>query len=77
LTRYSQRAILNRDLKDSIEAKAAEMGTRLYSTIIREGIAIREAQTNRQNIFNYAPKSNASIDYMDFVNEYLKDERSL
>jgi len=76
LTRYSHRAILSRDLKESIETKAREMGTKLYNTIIREGIAIREAQTNRQNIFEYEPKSNASVDYMDFVNEYLKGNKS-
>jgi len=73
LTRYNGRSILNRDLKESIESKASEMGTTLYNTIIREGIAIREAQTNRQNIFDYAPNSNAAVDYMDFINEYLEE----
>ena len=68
LTRYNNRAILSRDLKESIETKATEMGTKLYNTIIKEGIAIREAQTSRQNIFDYAPKSNAAIDYMDSNN---------
>ena len=34
LTRYSNRAILSRDLKESIEAKAVEMGTRLYNTCL-------------------------------------------
>lgn len=75
LTRYSHRAILSRDLKEAIETKAEEMGTKLYNTVIREGIAIREAQTSRQNIFEYAPKSNAAVDYMNFVNEYLKGDK--
>ena len=72
LTRYTHRAILNRDLKQSIETKASDLGTKLYSTIIREGVAIREAQTGRQSIFRHAPQSNAAIDYEDFINEYLK-----
>jgi chromosome partitioning protein len=76
LTRYSSRSIMNRDLKEAIEAKASDMGTKLYNTVIREGIAIREAQLNRQSIIKYAPNSNGAIDYMDFVNEYLKDERN-
>jgi chromosome partitioning protein len=73
LTRYSSRSILSRDLKESIEARAAEMGTKLYNTIIREGVSIREAQTNKMNIFEYAPTSNQALDYNDFISEYLKE----
>jgi chromosome partitioning protein len=76
LTRYTGRSVLSRDLKESIEAKAKEMGTKLYSAVIRENVSIREAQTSRQDIFSYAPKSNAAIDYNDFISEYLTDERS-
>jgi len=75
LTRYDGRTVLNRDLKETIAAKAVEMETKLYNAIIREGIAVREAQTNCVNIFEYAPKCNAALDYMYFVNEYLHDER--
>jgi len=73
LTRYNNRSILNRDLKESISAKASEIGSKLYNTIIRENIAIREAQTNRQSIFDYAPNSNAAADYNEFINEYLEE----
>jgi chromosome partitioning protein len=72
LTRYSDRTILSRDLKERVEAKAGELDSKLYDTIIREGVSIREAQTARQGIFDYAPKSNPALDYMDFINEYLK-----
>jgi chromosome partitioning protein len=71
LTKYSGRSILSRDLRESIEEQAAVMGTKLYKTIIREGISIREAQTRRMSIFDYAPKSNPAIDYEDFINEYI------
>ena len=71
LTRYSDRTILSRELKESISAKAKELDSRLYNTIIRESVSIREAQTARQSIFDYAPKSNPAIDYMDFITEYL------
>lgn len=71
LTKYSGRSILSRDLKESIEEQATAMGTKLYKTIIREGISIREAQTQRMSIFEYAPKSNPAIDYENFIIEYL------
>ena len=74
LTRYSDRTILSRDLKEAIESKAGELNSKLYNTIIREGVSIREAQTARQSIFDYSPKSNPAIDYMDFITEYLKRE---
>jgi chromosome partitioning protein len=73
LTRYSGRSILNRDLKEAIEAQADEMGTKVYSAFIREGIAIREAQTQHTSIFDYAPASNQAQDYNDFINEYLNE----
>ena len=75
LTRHSGRSILSRDLKESIEARAAEMGTRLYNTVIREGVAVRECQTQRTNVFEYAPKSKVASDYDAFVREYLNCER--
>ena len=72
LTRYSSRSILSRDVAEMIEETARRLDTRLYETTIRECIAIKEAQARRQDIFNYAPKSNASLDYMALVNEIIK-----
>ena len=72
LTRHSGRAVLTRDMADLIKDTAEQLGTAVYSTVIREGIAVKEAQANRQSIFDYAPKSKAAADYMAFVNEYLE-----
>jgi chromosome partitioning protein len=72
LTRYSNRTILSRDLREAIENKASELNSRLYDTIIREGVSVREAQTARQSIFDYAPKSTSAIDYMNFISEYME-----
>jgi len=73
LTRYSSRSILSRDFKEVIEAQAVEIGTKVYNTIIREGVAIREAQAQRINIFECAPTSNPAMDYNDFIEEYLNE----
>lgn len=72
LTRHSGRAVLTRDMADLIKDTAEQLGTAVYSTVIREGIAIKEAQANRQSIYAYAPKSKAAADYTAFVNEYLE-----
>lgn len=72
LTRHSGRAVLSRDMADLIKDTAEQLGTAVYRTVIREGIAIKEAQANRQSIFTYAPKSKAAADYMTFIDEYLE-----
>lgn len=69
LTRFSPRAILSRDVADLIESTARQMGTRLYRTPVRECIAVKEAQANQQDIFTYAPKSNAASDYASLIDE--------
>jgi chromosome partitioning protein len=75
LTRYNGRAILNRDIREAIEVKAAELQAPIYKTYIREAIAVKEAQTQQQSIFEYAPSATAAIDYMEFVDEYIAQEK--
>lgn len=70
ITRYSGRAILSQELRETIANKAAQIGTGVFSTAIREGIAVKEAQARRESIFT--GRSNAAADYSAFVDEYLK-----
>lgn len=69
LTRYSPRAVLSRDMGEMIEATASQIKTFVYKTVIRECISLKEAQARKQDIFTYAPKSNASKDYLSFIGE--------
>ncbi len=72
LTRFNARTILSNEMKDMINDTAQQIGTFLYDTVIREGIAIKEAQAIRQDIFNYSSKSNAATDYQNFMEELLE-----
>ena len=72
LTRYNARTILSNEMKDMISDTAQQIGTFLYKTVIREAIAIKEAQALRQDIFNYSSKSNPAADYHDFIDELLE-----
>lgn len=74
ITRYKGRAILSKDMKENLEATAEEIGTKVFSTPIRECIALQEAQAMQRDIFSYAPRSNATADYTAFINEILKEE---
>lgn len=63
LTRYNARAVLTRDLKESIEEHCQALGVPVFPAPIREGIAAKEAQTLQRSLFQYAPKSNPAQDY--------------
>lgn len=73
ITRYSGRAILSQDMKANLEAAAGQLGTKVYRSPIRECISLKEAQAVQQDIFTYAPRSNAAKDYTELVKELLED----
>ena len=52
--------------------KFAQMfNTKVFETKIRDAIAVQESQLARQNIFEYNSKSNAAIDYANFIKELI------
>lgn len=71
LTRHNARSILSRDMTAAAKSAAADMGTFVYNAVIREAVSIREAQASQRSIYEYAPKSNAAIDYLAFVDEFI------
>jgi chromosome partitioning protein len=71
LTRHNSRSVISRDITEAMEETANRIGGILYDTHIRECTALKEAQAVQRDIFSYAPKSNAAIDYMSFVKEVL------
>lgn len=73
ITRYNGRTILSRDLAEMLESTARQLGTKVFAARIRECIALKEAQTSQQDIYTYAPKSNAAADYDNFVTEVLQN----
>lgn len=72
LTRYNARAVISREVTSMMEGTAAALQTQVYQTRIRECTAIKEAQAMRQTIYDYAPKSNASLDYSALLQEIKK-----
>lgn len=71
LIKYSNRTVLNRDIKDMIEDYAKRMNTVVFNASIREGIAVAEAQTVREPLIDYAKNSKPNIDYKAFTTELL------
>ena len=73
LTRYNGRAVLNRNLAELIEETAESIGTKVYKSMIREAVAVKEAKASLQSILEYAPKSNPAKDYNALIDEILED----
>jgi chromosome partitioning protein len=74
LTRYNGRAIIRREVAEMLEQTARGLNTKLYKSRIRECTALVEAQATKQNIYSYAPRSNAATDYKALVAEILGEE---
>ncbi len=68
-TRYNSRKKLNKDIVANIEKR---YGDKVFKTKIRENIALAEMPLSGQSIFEYDPKSNGAIDYMELAKEILK-----
>ena len=73
ITRYNGRAVLSRDMRSNLEETAKELGTKVFPVPVRECIAIKEAQATQNNIFTYAPRSNATEDYTALLDEIEKE----
>ena len=73
LTRYRQ-ANVSAEARATIEDFAKQLNTRLYKTVIREGVAVSESQAWRGSLFQTAPRANVTADYRAFIEEFLKED---
>ena len=73
LTRYEANSNLSKAMIDIAGGLAEQLHTKLYKTCIRNSVKVREAQLLKQDLFDYAGKSNPATDYEAFTEELLKD----
>ncbi len=74
IIKYKGRQSLTKDLEDNlIPALIKEMGTKLFSTKIRESIKCQEAQAMNESLFTYAPSCTTAEDYVEFTKELIKE----
>lgn len=64
LTNHNGRSKLVKSITNTIQKQATEMGLPFLGAI-RQGIAIREAQALKVSLYEYAPKSNPALDYLE------------
>ena len=69
ITQYDSRKVLHRNVKELAEQT---LGAVVCKNTIRDNVALAEAPTAGQTIFQYAPKSNGAADYMALAKEIHK-----
>ena len=74
ITKYDHRAIINRRLKESLNNIAKKLNTKVFSSCIRQAVAIKETQFLQSDIFKEYPNSNVTKDYQSFIDEFLNGE---
>ncbi len=72
MTKYNRRTRLSREVLEMAQTVAAQIGTEVFDTKIRCGVAAAEAPAHGLSIFDYAPKANPTVDYRDFVEEAVQ-----
>ena len=75
MTRYRGRLLAVQKIEEMAGDVAEQMGVKLFSTKIREGVTVVEAAMMRKGLFSYDPemKSNVAQDYAAFMEEFLKE----
>ena len=68
-TRFDSRKKLNNAIMDNI---CERFGGTVFSTVIRENIAVAEAPSFGQTIFEYAPRSHGAEDFQSLCEEIIK-----
>lgn len=69
LTRYDERKIINREIRERLDQ---QFGEKLFHTRIRSNIQLARAQSSGLDIFSYDPGSNGAEDYERFAKEFVK-----
>jgi chromosome partitioning protein len=71
-TFYDPRKVLQRQVMDRIKER---FGAKVYAATIRVNVALAEAPSVGQSIFEYQPDSNGAKDYMALCQEMLGERR--
>lgn len=72
LNKYNQRFTLNREVLEMAEQIAAQLGTRVFQSKIRAGVAVAEAPAHGESVLDYAPSSKPTADLQALIGEIVQ-----
>ena len=71
ITMFDKRTVISSVMAEQLKDLAGQMGSTVFDARIRRCVAVREAQTQRQDLYAYAPKCTAAVDYEAWMQEEL------
>lgn len=75
LTMVDARLKVHRDMIEYIKNTLSNFN--IFSTVIRQNVALKESQISQQDIFEYAPDSNGAKDYFKLAQEFSGNKNQL
>lgn len=72
ITMSKKRYVLDRLVAEQYQRLADSKHIRLFTSKIRQCQKVKEAQMLKTSLLEYAPRCNAALDYLNFVNELLE-----
>ena len=76
VVKYKKNQKLTKDLEENVLPNyAAQMGTKIFRSTIRESVKMKESVMLRTRLSEYAKGSTVETDYNDFVDELLREVR--
>lgn len=72
ITMSKKRYVLDRLVAEQYQRLADSKHIRLFTSKIRQCQKVKEAQMLKTSLLEYAPRCNATLDYLNFVNELLE-----
>lgn len=72
ITRYRANTRLQPQMLRSIEQKAEERGAHVYTSRVRLGVAVQEAQARQMDLAEWKEAAAVARDYEALIDEYLQ-----
>lgn len=71
--RYDPRTKFTQAITAMLEQTSKQLHTKVFKTKLKEAIAIKEAQGEQKNLFEYDPRSKAAKNATEFIDELMED----
>jgi chromosome partitioning protein len=75
LNKYDKRRVLTQDVEEMAGVIAKDLRTKVFRSKIRASVSVAEFPAHEGgSLYDYAPKCNAVIDYLNFVDELIAEK---
>ena len=72
-TKYTANTNNSKAMSVAIKSIAENYGIKIFKTVIRNNVAIKNSQSEQRDIFQFNASANAAKDYAALVDEILKE----